>query len=266
MGILCKKCGNPNRETQKFCDSCGSGLDVNYQIPANDNYESIKCKKCGIYNRNTSNFCSECGQKLTVGKNAVKKIIPKVSLRRADLRTKTDLNEENLAGTAEVPENISQKGLIGMAFRWLLFRNIALLVILVLCILLFGKRMGVVPLILMLIAACYVYFFIFESFLSSDSKNYKIVIFNTNSIKLCWWYSWRCLLVYLPLELILNLLRIYLGHSLITAELMLVLNTGLLIYSIYMQYYFIYVLFVSEHKNFNVQIERMPGNEAALKL
>lgn len=50
--MICPNCGNRNRVGARFCDNCGTQLD-------------LKCPNCGNINRPGAKFCDNCGIKLT---------------------------------------------------------------------------------------------------------------------------------------------------------------------------------------------------------
>ncbi len=51
--MKCPKCGYDNREEAKFCNGCGSKLE-------------LACPQCGSMNRPGSKFCDECGHDVAV--------------------------------------------------------------------------------------------------------------------------------------------------------------------------------------------------------
>ena len=51
--MKCPKCQFENQEDAKFCNECGSKLE-------------IACQQCGKANPLGSKFCNECGHTLTV--------------------------------------------------------------------------------------------------------------------------------------------------------------------------------------------------------
>jgi class 3 adenylate cyclase/tetratricopeptide (TPR) repeat protein len=58
--MKCPKCQFENREDAKFCNECGSKLE-------------IACSSCGKINPLSSKFCNECGYNLTLSKEPPKK-------------------------------------------------------------------------------------------------------------------------------------------------------------------------------------------------
>ena len=58
--MKCPKCQFENREDAKFCNECGSKLE-------------ITCSSCGKINPLSSKFCNECGYNLTLSKEPPKK-------------------------------------------------------------------------------------------------------------------------------------------------------------------------------------------------
>jgi predicted ATPase/class 3 adenylate cyclase len=55
--MRCSKCGVENRQAARFCDSCGSTLQ-------------LQCSSCGALNRPSAKFCDGCGACLTASASA----------------------------------------------------------------------------------------------------------------------------------------------------------------------------------------------------
>jgi membrane protease subunit (stomatin/prohibitin family) len=62
--VVCPKCGFQNPQTSKFCNSCGTPM----QVAAG----TINCPKCNASNPATAKFCVECGATLKTTKKCPK--------------------------------------------------------------------------------------------------------------------------------------------------------------------------------------------------
>jgi uncharacterized membrane protein YvbJ len=50
--MICPQCGQHNKETSKFCNECGTHLEID-------------CPRCSKINPPENKFCNGCGQALT---------------------------------------------------------------------------------------------------------------------------------------------------------------------------------------------------------
>lgn len=63
--MICKYCGTENKDTAKFCNSCGNRIEIiqpktNLDTEPKHNY----CPECGTDNDPTASFCMRCGAKM----------------------------------------------------------------------------------------------------------------------------------------------------------------------------------------------------------
>ena len=57
MSVKCSNCGAENPEGQKYCGSCGHGLEG----PSQTRLGLVKCPNCGFDNPAGRRYCVNCG-------------------------------------------------------------------------------------------------------------------------------------------------------------------------------------------------------------
>lgn len=60
MPVLCKKCRAKNNADAKFCQNCGTLLNINDKV-AEKQSKYMFCKNCGTENNADAKFCQNCG-------------------------------------------------------------------------------------------------------------------------------------------------------------------------------------------------------------
>jgi len=63
-GITCSGCGTVNPEGTKFCQNCGTKLEIPAPAPEAPTPAENTCPNCGAVNEEGTKFCRECGTKL----------------------------------------------------------------------------------------------------------------------------------------------------------------------------------------------------------
>ncbi len=64
MKIPCRKCGFPILPNSKFCQNCGSAMNVTVQTSVSPNTVKKICPQCQKTVEESDGFCSNCGFKL----------------------------------------------------------------------------------------------------------------------------------------------------------------------------------------------------------
>lgn len=63
--VACKQCGEMVSKDSKFCDKCGSKIDLPVPEPETVQAEEVYiCKSCGAELIDAARFCDKCGAKL----------------------------------------------------------------------------------------------------------------------------------------------------------------------------------------------------------
>ncbi|HPZ09813.1 MAG TPA: zinc ribbon domain-containing protein, partial [Candidatus Eremiobacteraeota bacterium] len=98
--VVCSECKSENRETAKFCKSCGNNLKITL----------IACFKCNTENRSNAKFCKVCGEKVLIEgskkeilkvERAVKDISPTEASLKEEIKEKVIINKGESAVTPE---------------------------------------------------------------------------------------------------------------------------------------------------------------------
>jgi len=63
--MMCPKCRSYNEAGARFCDSCGSAIEVDrYSVAASAPSPQVQCPGCGKLNTLDSLFCESCGNRI----------------------------------------------------------------------------------------------------------------------------------------------------------------------------------------------------------